>query len=300
MNAKTKGIAWYLGITFGLAWTTWEVGIRAGVPVSSAQFQILALPGAFAPAIAAIVVRRWITREGFGDAGLGLHVRRWPYYLFAWLLPLGIVGAIIAESWGLGLARPDFTLARAIASPTMGPIAMSIASGHPVVPRLLTTALASAPILWGEEFGWRGYLQQRLYADRPIYAASATGAIWAVWHFPVTLRGYDYPDHPLWGSLVLIPVAILFSFIFAWILRRSGSIWACSLAHAATNGVGGMLMMLWFAGASGPTILSYGGVLAIPPLFIVCACIHYFDSRAADSVPSYSPLASGSGAPPAR
>ena len=281
MNATTKGIVWYLGIAFGLAWTTWELAMRAGVSVSSAHFQILALPGAFAPAIAAIVVRRWITREGFGDAGLALHLRRWPYYLFAWLLPLGIVGAIAAESWALGIARPDFTLARASASPTMGPTAMAIASaGHPVVPQLLLMALVSAPILWGEEFGWRGYLQQRLFRDRPIHAAVATGAIWAVWHFPVTLRGYDYPDHPLWGSLVLIPVAILFSYIFAWILKRSGTVWACSLAHAATNGVGGMLMMLWFAGASGPTLLSYGGVLAIPPLFILCVGLHRFPGSA--------------------
>jgi len=281
MNAETRGIVWYLGIAFGLAWTTWEAAIRAGVPVSSAQFQILALPGAFAPAIAAIVVRRWITREGFGDAGLGLHLRRWRYYLFAWALPLGIVAAIIAETRILGVAAPDFTLARAIASPAIGPTAAAIASSnHPVVPQLLLMALVSAPILWGEEFGWRGYLQQRLFADRPIYAALSTGSIWAVWHFPLTLRGYDYPAHPLWGSLVLIPIAILFSYIFAWIFRRSGSIWASSLAHAATNAVGGMLMILWFAGASGPTTLSYAGLLAIPPLLIVCGCIRYFASEA--------------------
>jgi hypothetical protein len=34
------------------------------------------LPIAFSPAIAAVIVRCWITKEGFGDAGLALHLRR--------------------------------------------------------------------------------------------------------------------------------------------------------------------------------------------------------------------------------
>lgn len=191
-----------------------------------------------------------------------------------------MVAAITAEAIGLGIARPDFSLARAIASQTTGPFARAVAaSGHPLVPQLLLTALATTPLLWGEEFGWRSYLQPRLFAGRPIASAIATGVIWAVWHFPLTLRGYDYPDHPVLGSLLLVVIAVLFAYIFGWILRRSGSIWASSLAHAATNAVGGELTMLWFAGTRGPSLVSYGGVLALPPLLLVCACIHYFSQR---------------------
>jgi membrane protease YdiL (CAAX protease family) len=284
MNVRTKGIAWYLAISFGLAWASWEVAIRAGVTVSSPQFQLFALPGAFAPALAAVVVRKWITREGFADAGLGLHLRRWPYYLFAWLLPLPVVAAITAEAAALGIAQPDFTLARAIASHAAGPTATAIASsGSMVIPQLMLAALLTTPLLWGEEFGWRSYLQPRLFSGRPVVAAIATGAIWAVWHFPLTLRGYDYPDHPVWGSLLLVVIAMLFAYIFGWILQRSESIWASSLAHAATNAVGGVLTLLWFAGSSGASVVSYAGVLAVPPLLAVCACIHYLGAKPASS-----------------
>ena len=62
-----------------------------------------------------------------------------------------------------------------------------------VVPQLMGVAVLMTPLLWGEEFGWRGYLQLRLFPGRPVSAAIATGLIWAVWHYPLTLRGYDYP-----------------------------------------------------------------------------------------------------------
>ena len=69
MNTRTKGIVVYLLIAFGLAWIPWEIIIRHGISVRTPMFQFAALPSAFAPAFAAFVVRKWITREGFADAG---------------------------------------------------------------------------------------------------------------------------------------------------------------------------------------------------------------------------------------
>lgn len=91
MNNKTKGIVSYIVLAFGLAWIMWEIAIQLGIGPGHTLFQLAVLPGAFAPAIAAIIVRQWITREGFGDAGLRPNLRsKWPYYLVAWLLPLPV------------------------------------------------------------------------------------------------------------------------------------------------------------------------------------------------------------------
>ena len=76
-----NGVIAYLLIAFGMAWAIWEIVIRLGISVRSPLFQIAGFPAAFAPAIAAFVVRKWITREGFADAGLRLNLRKWPYYL---------------------------------------------------------------------------------------------------------------------------------------------------------------------------------------------------------------------------
>ena len=103
MENRSKGIAAFLPIAFSLAWISWTIPIRwnpsTGNPLLRLALMPLAgLPGGFAPAVAALVVRQWVTREGFGDAGLEWNLgRRWPYYLFAWLSPLAV--AVSIGSW---------------------------------------------------------------------------------------------------------------------------------------------------------------------------------------------------------
>lgn len=277
-----KGILWFLAISFGLAWAAWELAIQSGIPVRSLEFQLYALPGAFAPAVASIIVRRWITREGFGDAGLRPNFSRWRYYLFAWLLPLVVIAAIVLEAMLLGIGRPDISLGGAAdAIPAYGEIGAE-GLGLAIVPQLLLAAIVATPVLWGEEFGWRGYLQPRLFNGRPVQAAVATGVIWAVWHYPLTLRGYNYPDFPILGSMLFMLFTVLMSYILGWVYSRSGSIWTTSLAHSATNSVGS-LAYLWLAGSAGPTLVSYAGLLALPPLILVCGILFWLDRRRASS-----------------
>ncbi len=74
----------YLLLSFGLAWSLWEVAFRYGLGRAVPLFQLAILSGAFAPAIAAMIVRAWVTRERFGDAGWRPNLRRtWGYCLLA-------------------------------------------------------------------------------------------------------------------------------------------------------------------------------------------------------------------------
>ena len=270
MNNTTKGIVSYLFLAFGMAWILWEIPIRFGVSPRSPLFQLVALPGGFAPAIAAIIVRKWITREGFANAGLRLNLRKWPYYLVAWLLPLLVATVIVVLAVALNFSQPDFSLQR-----FLGTLASKAASPFPqlqsyiwyVIPfQFMIVALVVTPILWGEEFGWRGYLQPRLLGQRPVMAALTTGLIWGVWHLPLILRGYDYPDHPGLGMCVFLVDTILLSIIFGWLRMRTGSIWSSSLAHAATNAIGGSLTTLLFMGGPNWIFVSYLGLLGWIPL----------------------------------
>lgn len=264
-----KAIFWFLAIAFLPAWITWELAIAAGLDVLSWQMQLFLLPGAFCPAIAAFVVRKWITREGFDDLKLRLGSGRWFFYVLAWLLPLIVVAAMSFEGIALGLGAPDFTLAEAIAAQPVGrDVSMMQGIGLLIVPQVLLTALITTPILFGEEFGWRGFLQRRIYPDAPMMSALVTGLIWGVWHYPLIFRGYNYPDQPLLGAAIFTVFTVLVSYIFGWFYRRGGSIWCNSLAHAATNTVGS-LALLWLAGMGGPIVTSYGGVLALLPLVAI-------------------------------
>ena len=285
---KTKGVLSYLLLAFGVAWLLWEIPIRLGVSPRSPLFQLAALPGAFAPAISAIVVRRWITGEGFADAGLRLNLRKWPYYVVAWLLPLPVTAAIIALAAALGLSQPDFTLMRfgtwVLGGTSPPPPPAYILLALPL--QFLISALVATPVLWGEEFGWRGYLQARLFPRRPLLAAVSTGLIWGVWHYPVNLRGYNYPEQPLLG-LILFPVGtVLLSIVFGWLRLRTGSVWAASLAHASTNVIGGSLTLLLFMGGPNWIWVSYLGLLGWIPLGMLCAWIVLAGQLEPDSTPS--------------
>lgn len=285
----TKGVIAYLVLAFGIAWGNWEFAIRMlHVDVTSPQFALFGLPGAFAPAIAAVIVRAF-TPVGFKDAKFKLPLfSKWPYFLFALLLPLAVVTAMAFEAHAMGALSADFDLTKAISGvvPATATAGQSFTAtqlvklGPWLIPALLGTAIVSIPLLWGEEFGWRGYLQPRLFPGRPVIAAVVTGVIWAAWHFPVILRGYDYGrDQAVLGCGALTVSCILLAFIFAWLVERAGSIWASSLAHAATNAIGGSLTFLWFASAHNLALTSYAGALAWPPLLAVCLAILIFGRK---------------------
>ena len=249
-----KGIAVFLLIAFGLAWILWEITILVGPSARDPLFQLAILPGALSPAVAAVIVRKWITREGFSDAGLRLNRHRWRYYLAAFLiLPLLVVTVIVLLASTLDISDPDFSLKRAIWQ--LGPpgtVAPPLPDGIFAIVAIqsMIIAVVAMPVLWGEEFGWRGYLQLRLLGDRPLTAAVVTGVIWSLWHLPLNLRGYNFPDQPVLGMLVFTVSAIMLSIIFGWLRMKTGSIWSASLGHSASNAIGGSLTLLLFIGAA--------------------------------------------------
>src|SRR5438309_6493802 len=75
ITATRRGVIAYLLIAFAFAWSCWEIPIRLGLSVRHPMFQFAVLPGAFGPAIAAVLVRMFVTREGFADAGLPIQRR---------------------------------------------------------------------------------------------------------------------------------------------------------------------------------------------------------------------------------
>ena len=271
-NATAKGLTVFLVIAFGGAWATWGAMWLLGALDTGPIGQLGVVAGAFAPALAAIVARR-IAREGFADAGLRPNLRRgWPNYALAWLLPLPVVGAIFALATALGIQTVEAGVPAAL------------------VPGTLLAALVSAPLFWGEEFGWRGYLQPRLYGGRSLPGAIGTGLLWGVFHYPLILAGFEgYEDRAL--GLAIFPVStILLSIIFGWLRARGGSIWPTCLAHAATNAVGGGLTAALFLGGGHFALTSYTGVLGWLPLGAACVAVVVARRRLVTQAAALDPL----------
>lgn len=238
------GIAAFLLIAFGLAWAIWLPMWLLGVPSGSTPAQVAQVVGSFSPAAAAVIVRRWVTSEGFADAGLRPRLRQAArYYLFAWLFPVPFLAAAaaLAAASGLSVHWSDFG----------------------AVLGALATAVALTPVIFGEEFGWRSYLQPRLLAGRPVLGAVTVGAIWGIWHVPAVLLGLEPHQHGAW-SIVLFPwFMIPFSIILGWLWQRTSTVWVPALAHSSVNvalAAGGGLLTI--SGGYGDLWYTSQGIIA--------------------------------------
>lgn len=123
MTNKSKGLIWYLAIAFAITWgSVFAIYLTGGVPspdmsegLPNPLVGLLSMLATFEPAIAAIVILKWITREGFKDAGLHFNFRAgWPYYLWAVLAPLtgGAIAVLAAKAAGAEVSGLSATASR--------------------------------------------------------------------------------------------------------------------------------------------------------------------------------------------
>ena len=272
----TRGVVAYLLLVFGLAWSMIFVArLLLGWSLENSLVQI---PIAFSPAIAAVIVRGWITKEGFTDAGLAPRLRSgWAYYLVAWLFPLIAAGVVIGLATVLGISRPDLSQLGNVFSGVQLP-------GWAGLPLLMGVPILMMPLFWGEEFGWRGYLQIRLLRHSPLKAAIATGFIWAVWHYPLYFLGYSEYANPFIGLITATVFVVLLSIILAWLRLRTRSVWSSSLAHAGTNMVLATLSTSLLVGGA-KIDWAINDLLQSVPLAALCAWIILSGQLRAEKVP---------------
>ncbi|MFE3525327.1 CPBP family intramembrane glutamic endopeptidase [Streptomyces sp. NPDC059161] len=258
-----KGVVVFLALSFGLTWL-WLLFARRGLGLTAVN-PLLQLPYALGPGIVAGVVRRWVTKEGFADAGLRLRLRQaWPYWIIAWLGPLGIAAASVALAAALGLWEPDLA--------PLGEV-LSGLPGWAAVAALMLVVPVLTPLYCGEEFGWTSYLRPRLFGGRTVPSVLATGLIWALWHFPLAFIGYvEFRDRAVglaaWTVSFLVQEVLLW-----WLYRRSGSVWVASLAHSGNNMVLFLLVgqLLGSPGAGlGDLATTVLPTLAMAPLAVLC------------------------------
>ena len=89
----------------------------------------------------------------------------------------------------------------------------------------------------GEEIGWRGVLQPALEQRFGFWRGTFfVGLLWASWHLPANLSGYNDPEHPILGAVLFFPiVVVVMSFALASLRWRSASVWPVAVAHGANN-----------------------------------------------------------------
>ena len=96
----------------------------------------------------------------------------------------------------------------------------------------LGAALITGPI--AEEFGWRGYLQQKLLNKMaPFWAALFLGCIWWLWHVPLYSASHFASVNP---ALNFLAYLLTWSLLLIYLVPRAGgSVWPAVAMHWAAN-----------------------------------------------------------------
>jgi len=104
----------------------------------------------------------------------------------------------------------------------------------------LLTFVTAWPKFFGEEYGWRFYLQDRMFLLFGGYKGVVlVGLIWGLWHLPLNLVGLNFADNLVAGNIVYLVYAIVVGIIFSYGVLKTGSIWIAVLLHGITDSLVG-------------------------------------------------------------
>jgi len=295
MTKNIKKAALFTGLTFFLSYLLVILYLVFGgrwVPPGSI---IIGTAYMFMPMTAAIVVQKLIYKEPVKEPlGISFRLNRW--FLAAWLLPPVIAFAAL----GVSLLFPGVEYSpemagmlerfKSVLPPEQLEQMRNQAAALPVHPiwigllqGLLAGITVNAVAGFGEELGWRGFLQRELGYLGFWKSSALIGLIWGAWHAPIILQGHNYPQHPVAGVFMMIIFTLLLSPIFSYVRLKSGSVLAAAVIHGSLNGTVGLSVMV----IKGGNDLTVGvtGLAGFIVLFIVNAGIFIYDRYPAKDPP---------------
>lgn len=220
----------------------------------------------FTPLIATVVTA-YLYEISLAKIGISGDLNRW--FLIAWVLPVFIVFGAIAVSLIVPEVNPN-------SSPIELPVPTRIGgmSVSPLVSLFLTGVIAgptlNAILAVGEEVGWRGFLLYEL-RDLGFWRGSVViGVVWGLWHTPLILQGFNYPEHSVIGVGMMVVFAVLLTPLLSYVRLKAGSVFAAAMFHGTVNGLGtlsviavngGSDLTIGITGVSGFVVLFGGNVV---------------------------------------
>jgi membrane protease YdiL (CAAX protease family) len=219
----------FVVLAYALSWA-WVIPLAAtGATVASGRGWPTQFPALLGPLLAAVLCAALAGRSRVRElvAAMGRWRIGWRWWLVA-VSPVLALLAILAEQAISGVSMPTWS-------------AFAGFSGVPAGWGVL--GVAGALVLiggFGEETGWRGYLQPTLQRRLgPLAATGIVAAVWAGWHLPQFFFIQTYKDMPI----AMLPVFLLGmaggAVVLTWLYNHTRSILACAVWHELYNLAGG-------------------------------------------------------------
>ena len=219
MEKRTTGaraeLTTFLVLTFALSAIFWGLIIAAGSLGVHGGLYVLALM--WCPGVSALITR-FVFQRNLRREGWGLGAPRW--LALAYLLPIAYATVAYGAVWLLGLGGVDLS---------------RFTTGTATF--LVLGSIQSLVFATGEELGWRGFLVPTLAKTMSFgRLAVLSGAIWAVWHFPLIIFADYNSGTATWYALLCFALMVIaLGVVLAWLRLRSGSVWPAAILHASHN-----------------------------------------------------------------
>lgn len=267
-NNSSKYLLFFFVITF--VWT-WGFGFAplalglVGTPIGTFLFYF----GGGAPSVTALFIvfltyskeeKRDYFRRCFSFRYMGL---KWLVFIIIFFALISLLGLIISTKL-LGLEMPGMDFLYAI-----------IRNPVYILPILLIS-LISGPL--NEEFGWRGYSLDKLFARFGFAGATLIlGFLWGIWHLPWYFTPgqaqYDLLQTSPMDAILYIPSIIMLNFVVSFVyVKTKRSILAGALTHMFGNLLNSQLLS--------PYSVEVGMMIrVIKVIFCVCIALYCIFSK---------------------
>jgi membrane protease YdiL (CAAX protease family) len=242
---NVRKVALFLGLTYALTYLLAISYFQAGGTVEPPGILIVGVLYMFMPALSAVIVQKLIYKAHLKQP-LRINWRPNRWFLVAWLLPL----VIAVTTFGVDLLFPGVKFSPdkqdsfryLLLKPAQFGIEIETnrfawAVFLTLLQGLVTGITVNALAGFGEELGWRGFLQRELGALGFWKASAIIGLVWGFWHAPLIVHGVNYPKHP-WAGVFLMNVdTLLLAPLFSYVCLKADSVVAAAIFHGTGNGM---------------------------------------------------------------
>lgn len=268
---EAKRLVIFLLLAFGISWIPAIIFNRAFGYYE--WFETYKMPALFwivgyGPALANVITRK-LTNEGWSGSMLHLNIKgNIKYYLFA-VFAVSVLSIAQGIMLTLTVGGGDWSGIGANAS-------------FSEIVSVLLTVFASAPLMafntFGEEFGWRGYMNQKM---EPLLGTAGTvvvgGMIWGLWHAVLTVEGHnfgtDYKGYPYLGILYMCISCTFMGVFLMWLTKKTNSVYPAAIFHAMNNFGGTAAGQLFISGVTEDTVLTIPQMLTADIPFGIAAAV---------------------------